>query len=56
MEFHFDSLRSQILGCLQLLAEHGAIKTLATKTEYHFIYEIAVFFEAAKSALDFVAT
>lgn len=44
------------LSNTELLPDGGVIKTSVTRTADHFIYELAAFFEAAKSSLDFIAT
>ena len=38
------------------LPDGAEIKTSVTRTADHFVYELAAFFEAAKSSLDFIAT
>jgi hypothetical protein len=51
-----SSSNSAGLSSAELLPDHGVIKTSVTKTADHFIYELAAFFEAVKSSLDFIAT
>lgn len=50
-----DADSADLLNTEQL-PEGGKIKTSVTRTADHFIYELAAFFEAAKSSLDFIAT
>jgi hypothetical protein len=50
-----DSNSADLSGA-ELLPGHRVIKTSVTKTADHFIYELAAFFEAVKSSLDFIAT
>jgi hypothetical protein len=44
------------LSNTELPPNGGVIKTSVTRTADNFIYELAAFFEAAKSSLDFIAT
>ncbi|WP_156887669.1 hypothetical protein [Desulfotignum balticum] len=52
----YSSSISSDFSSPELLPDNGVIKTSVTKTADHFIYELAAFFEAVKSALDFIAT
>lgn len=47
---------SASLSNAELLADNRVIKTSVTKSADHFAYELAAFFEAVKSSLDFIAT